>query len=907
MKYLLLILRFRFSEYFGDIELVFVNKDFFIVLDKNPLYSKNEIFTIYLFYLKKKTGRRLIYSTHPFFKKELKIGLDFKNKIRPIKFEKHLKEGTKPIDPKLFKEFLRSDKNKFLTISDQTDLMTLKPLTDMLKSFQYNKVERLTLCALCLKKNKFTLLDKTEIIRSFKKQIICPNCALAFIVNEFKMRDVDVNPKLKDFFKHLILKFKNIKKILTAFKPNFNPVKNSNLTLYDLLEKKEDERSKFKLTLDEISISNQFKDLLLNEGYRELLPIQIKSIESGLLNEQANIDLMIVSKTSSGKTLIAELAGVNKILIDKEAKMLYLVPIVALANLRYEEFKMRYKKLGIKVAIRVGKSIIGEDYFYDSGNIKDAKIIVGTYEALDFFLRSGNYLELGKFKTIIIDEIQNLGDFERGFIIDGLISRLKFLFPPDKCQYLYLSATIGKPENISVDLNAKLIKYDERPVPVERHLLLCLNEHEKNKYMSKLIKYEFSKVSNYGFRGQTIIFTNSRRNCHTLSEYLQNQGIKVEAYHAGLTYKEKKEIEDLFLKQKISAVVTTAALAAGVDFPASQVIFDALSMGINWLKVSEFEQMYGRAGRLRKHDLGKVYLLVIPNRIFNLKNKETEEKVAIHLLNGKLEPIEIEPDEDKMLSELLSFISMKKSVQYDRIYGFQENLINNDYLLDDFLKVLIQKKLVDKENYRYKITKLGTAISTSFLTVNEALLIKDQIFIEKLPFETIALNLEPMKNVYVSNKIVSEVSKSINAKYISNQLFSGTILSIMESKNFKKRKNLPKFLVDVLTNWTKILFICECEDTPYCNCGRENLQNLILTLRIDNEYSIDEIYFYLLKNFEIIIYRGDLIDFFESLIHSFETIKKICESLRLKEDFKDKLTQIPKIIEKIKNPKSSKP
>ena len=886
--------------------MVLVNKDFFIVLDKNPLSSKNEIFTIYLFYLKKKSGKRLIYSSNPFFKGELTFGLDLKNKIRPVKFIKHLKEGTKPINPKLFKEFLKSNRNKFLAISDQTDVKTLKPLMDMLKSFRFNRIERLTLCNLCFGNNKFTLLDKSEIIRSFKNQIICPDCALTFIVNELKMRDVDVNPKLKDFLKHLILKFKNIKKILTAFKPNFNPVKSSNLTLYDLLEKKEDERSKFQLTIEEINIPVQFKDLLRSEGYRELLPIQIKSIESGLLDEEQNIDLMIVSKTSSGKTLIAELAGVKKILLDKNAKMLYLVPIVALANLRYEEFKMRYKKLGINVALRVGKSIIGEDYSYDSGNIKDSQIIVGTYEALDFFLRSGNYLELGKFKTIIIDEIQNLGDSERGFIIDGLISRLKFLFTPNMCQYLYLSATIGKPENISVDLNAKLIKYDERPVPIERHLLLCLNEHEKNKYMPKLIKYEFSKVSNYGFRGQTIIFTNSRRNCHTLSEYLQNQGIKVEAYHAGLTYKEKKEIEGLFLKQKISSVVTTAALAAGVDFPASQVIFDALSMGINWLKVSEFEQMYGRAGRFRKHDLGKVCLLVIPNRIFNLKNKETEEKVAIHLLNGKLEPIEIEPDEDKMLSELLSFISMKKSVQYNRIYRFQENLINNDYLLDDFLKVLLQKKLINKEDSRYNITKLGIAISTSFLTINEVLLIKDQIFIEKIPLETVALNLEPLKNIYVSNKIVSEVSKSINARYISNQLFSGTILSIMESKNFKKRKNLPKFLVDILTNWTKILFNCECEDSPYCNCGRESLQNLIFTLRINNEYSIDDIYFYLLKNFEVIIYRGDLIDFFESLIHSFETIKKICESLRLKKEFEDKLNQIPKIIEKIKNPKSSK-
>lgn len=885
--------------------MVSINKDFFIVLDKNPLYTKNEIFTVYLFYLKKKTGRQLIYSSQPFFKGELIFGLDFKNKIRPVKFEKHLKGGTKPVDPRLFKEFLKSNKNKFLAISDQTDIKNLKSLMEMLKSFQFNRIERLTLCNSCLNNNKFTLLDKSEIINSFKNQLICPNCALSFISNELKMRDININPKLKDFLKHLILKFKDVKKILTTFTPNFNPIKNSDLTLYDLLEKRKEEEREYKLNINEIDLPDEFKELLKKEGYGELLPIQIKSIESGLLDVNKNIDLMIVSQTSSGKTLIAELAGIKRILMNKENKMLYLVPIVALANLRYEEFKERYNKLGINVAIRVGKTIIGEDYLYDSGDIKNSQIIVGTYEALDFLLRSGNFQELGEFKTIIVDEIQNLGDSERGFTIDGFISRLKSLYPPRKCQYLYLSATVGKPEDIATELNAKLIKYSERPVPMQRHLLLCLNEHEKNRNMSKLIKHEFSKVSNYGFKGQTIVFTNSRKNCHTLSEYLRSQGIKIEAYHAGLTYKEKKEIEDLFIKQKISAVVTTAALAAGVDFPASQVIFDSLSMGIKWLKVSEFEQMYGRAGRFKKHDLGKIYLLVIPNRIFNLKSKDTEEKVALHLLNGKLEPIEVEPDQDRMLTELLSFISMKKNTQYEEIYDFQENLINSDYLLDDFLKVLIQKKLIKKEDSLYKSTKLGTAISTSFLTINEALLIKEQIFIEKIPLETVALNLEPLKNVYVSNKIVSEVSKSINAKYVSNQLFSGTILSIMESRNYNKRKSFPKFLIDLLTNWIKILFNCECKDSPYCNCGLSNLQNLVFSLRIDKKYSIDDIYYYLLKEFEIIIYRGDLIDFFESLIHSFQTIKNICESLKLNEDIKEKLLFIPKMIEKIKDPKIS--
>jgi len=81
--------------------------------------------------------------------------------------------------------------------------------------------------------------------------------------------------------------------------------------------------------------------------------------------------------------------------------------------------------------------------------------------------------------------------------------------------------------------------------------------------------------------------------------------------------------------------VTTAALGAGVDFPASQVIFDALAMGRNWLSVQEFNQMAGRAGRPDFHDLGKVVLLAEPGGSYSRENPGTEEEIALKLLKGR--------------------------------------------------------------------------------------------------------------------------------------------------------------------------------------------------------------------------------------------------------------------------------
>ena len=87
-----------------------------------------------------------------------------------------------------------------------------------------------------------------------------------------------------------------------------------------------------------------------------------------------------------------------------------------------------------------------------------------------------------------------------------------------------------------------------------------------------------------------------------------------------------------FANGGIDVVVTTAALGAGVDFPASQVIFESLAMGIEWLTVQEFHQMLGRAGRPDYHDIGKVVLLAEPDKKF--RGPETEDQVAIKLLSS---------------------------------------------------------------------------------------------------------------------------------------------------------------------------------------------------------------------------------------------------------------------------------
>ncbi len=186
-------------------------------------------------------------------------------------------------------------------------------------------------------------------------------------------------------------------------------------------------------------------------------------------------------------------------------------------------------------------------------------VIVGTYEAIDAVLRSGQLKKQFKnINTLVIDEIQMLNNHDRGYQLDGLIARLHYQYP--KSQYLFLSATLSDAKSLAKHYESRLIEFRGRPVPLERHLILVLNEFEKRKMILELIGKEFKNKSTFGFRGQSLVFTNSRRKCESITEFLNHNSVSAEAYHAGLTYQERFRIETLFNNQKISCVVTTAAL-----------------------------------------------------------------------------------------------------------------------------------------------------------------------------------------------------------------------------------------------------------------------------------------------------------------------------------------------------------
>jgi len=630
---------------------------------------------------------------------------------RPGRFRVKRGSSEEPRDPDQFVEIARRADR--IRISQQTSTAGREELQEMLDAYQLD-AKAVRTCRLCASSGRYSPITSETAIDTGDEHI-CPDCAKEELERELSFRG-DLTGEAQDRLEDLLLEVQDLERITNLLKGRLDP----DLTKFDEISANVEDVDP--VPVDSLNLHPGVQNLL-EDRFDDLLPVQSLAVENGLLDGE---DQLVVSATATGKTLVGEMTGLDRVL-NGNGKMLFLVPLVALANQKHEDFEDEYGDL-VDVTIRVGASRVRDDgHAFDP----NADVIVGTYEGIDHALRTGR--DLGDIGTVVIDEVHTLKEQERGHRLDGLIARLKHYAEQrqqrregyDGAQWVYLSATVGNPGSLARSLEANLVEFEERPVPLERHVTFA-DGQEKPDIENKLVRREYDSKSSQGYRGQTIIFTNSRRRCHEISRQLEYSSAP---YHAGLDYGRRKKVERMFGDQDLAAVVTTAALAAGVDFPASQVIFDTLAMGIEWLSVQEFHQMLGRAGRPDYHDRGKVYVLVEPDAAYHNSMEMTEDEVAFKLLKGEMEDVRTLYDESAAVEETLANIT---------VAGSEAKRLNDRMIGEIPTKHALGKLLEYGFIDGLDPTDLGRVVTTHFLAPDEAFKILDGIRKDDHPYEIVA-------------------------------------------------------------------------------------------------------------------------------------------------------------------------
>ncbi|MCJ7507463.1 MAG: DEAD/DEAH box helicase [candidate division Zixibacteria bacterium] len=437
--------------------------------------------------------------------------------------------------------------------------------------------------------------------------------------------------------------------------------------------------------LSKIGIPQILIDCWKREQGEMLLPLQSQMVShySDLMNQS----LVISAPTSSGKTFCAEIIAVTKLLKGK--KVIYTVPLKAIAEEKYIDFKEKYSNLGIKVIIST-KDRREYDGDLERGQF-DLAILI--YEKLNQLLIK-NIDILGSIDLVVIDELQMIGSDSRGAVLE--LALVKILASQYKPQLLALSAVLKDSNSLCSWLGAKLVLDRNRPVELRQGIFLK-GEFLYREYNSgregkeNLVDLEsqdmeellLANVEELVKRGeQVLVFLKSKQESEVLA-FLLAERIKVDlawqaieelenleqttlrdklitclrsgvAFHnADLCFEERKIVERFYLKGEIRVIFSTTTLAMGVNLPAKTVFIEAQKYKAGHysnhlvmypLEWNEYENMSGRAGRFGlENDFGRS-ILVAANR-FHFESlweqyiEEKEERISSQLKNKAIEDI----------------------------------------------------------------------------------------------------------------------------------------------------------------------------------------------------------------------------------------------------------------------------
>ncbi|KAF7598252.1 MAG: ATP-dependent RNA helicase DbpA [Candidatus Dactylopiibacterium carminicum] len=285
-------------------------------------------------------------------------------------------------------------------------------------------------------------------------------------------------------------------------------------------------------------------------GYQEMTPIQAASLPLTL----AGHDVIARAKTGSGKTAafaLALLARLQPRQFDTQAMVL--CPTRELAEQVAQEIRRLARAQDNTKVLTLcgGTPIRGQLDSLSHG----AHIVVGTPgRIMDHLQRES--LQLGSLATLVLDEADRMLDM--GFLDD--IAWIAERCPPSR-QTMLFSATW--PEAVE-HLAERFMHQPQRVMLEETHTpgqirqrFYLISEEERVPAIGKLLRH-YRPAS-------TLVFCNTREQCRTLCEQLQQEGFVALALHGELEQQARDQVLIRFANGSASALVATDVAARGLD------------------------------------------------------------------------------------------------------------------------------------------------------------------------------------------------------------------------------------------------------------------------------------------------------------------------------------------------------
>ncbi len=323
------------------------------------------------------------------------------------------------------------------------------------------------------------------------------------------------------------------------------------------------------------TLQNQFHMQSFREGQLE-----------ALMTLMTKNRLLCIQPTGYGKSLLYQLPS---ILLD--GITLVISPLLALMRDQLQQLKNRFH---IPAA-----SMNTDQTPEENRNAREAarrgkiKILFIAPEQLNFVDRFEFILSL-PIKLLVVDEAHCISTWGHDFrpSYRQITKLIKAIIKKDAdIKLLALTATANKKTEEDIKNQFKI---NRKTLTVHRESMerknLRLSVIHTQGVESKLATLTQLFTS---LKGSGLIYCATRENTENVAEYLNSQGIRAIAYHAGISIQSKLKIQNDFLDDRYPVIAATNALGMGIDKPNLRYVIHYDFPG----SITAYYQEVGRAGR----------------------------------------------------------------------------------------------------------------------------------------------------------------------------------------------------------------------------------------------------------------------------------------------------------------------
>lgn len=323
----------------------------------------------------------------------------------------------------------------------------------------------------------------------------------------------------------------------------------------------------------DFNISNELKLNIADRGYESPTPIQDQIIPHIIKGK----DVVGIANTGTGKTAAFLIPLLNKVIQDRNERVLIITPTRELADQIREELFSFSKGLQIHATLCIGGSNISRQM---DQLRRSPSFVIGTPGRIKDLNQRGK-LRFNQFTNIVLDEVDRMLDM--GFVHE--ITQIIDALPRNRSS-LFFSATmtdsvkkimdgfLTNPVHISVktqdtamNVKQEIVKIGEKPKLEILHDLLSLDEFEK-----------------------VLVFGRTKHGAQKLTRILQNRGHKVDAIHGNKSQSQRQRALKQFKDNRINVLIATDVIARGVDI-------DDVTHVINYDLPESYENYIHRIGR----------------------------------------------------------------------------------------------------------------------------------------------------------------------------------------------------------------------------------------------------------------------------------------------------------------------